>query len=123
MNVNKAELYECISSTIELPSNHKMRMCGVYHPPKTTYLENNLIEYLLEIFDVSLEENPEGLVVCGGDLNLLDLEKLSALSGLNALVDFPTRKQAVLDNCLTNIPGLFSKCYALTFKLKQTIKV
>ena len=46
--------------------------------------------------------SPDGTVVIGSDLNNINLDKLSALSGLTALVDFPTRGSSILDNCLTN---------------------
>lgn len=111
ISVAKSELYECLSLTIELPSHYIMLLCGLYHPPRTTYREEDLLEYLTDVSDTFLEENPTGLVVCGGDLNRLDVEKLSMLSGLKPLVDFPTRHSAILDNCLTNNTSLFSKCY------------
>ena len=57
-------------------------------------------------------------MLCGGDLNRLDLEKLSNLSGLKALVDFPTRGNSVLDNCLTNNEALFSRCYPIVAQVK-----
>ena len=84
-NITRSERFECISLNIELPSGHKMLMCGVYHPPKTTYMEVEVIDYLTNITDDFLEANPQGLIVCGGDLNRLDLEKLTSVSGLNAL--------------------------------------
>ena len=59
-----------------------MLMCGIYHPPRSKYQEDDLIEYIMDIVDQFLECHPSGLVLCGGDLNRLDLEKLSNLSGL-----------------------------------------
>ena len=44
------------------------------------------MDYLIEIMDTFLEENPDGLIVCGGDLNHLDLSRLSIMSGLKVLV-------------------------------------
>ena len=109
--VLRSEIYEMISLQVELPSGHLMLICGIYHPPKPRYPEDDLIEYIIDIVDDFLECNPSGLVVCGGDLNRLNLEKLSSLSGLKVLVDFPTRRDSILDNCLTNNEAVFSKCY------------
>ena len=69
-----------------------------------------------------MESNPNGLIVCGGDLNRLDLEKLTAVSGLKVLVDFATRGSAILDNCLTNNESLFSKCYPIIAQIKTDHK-
>lgn len=41
-------------------------------------------------------------------MNHLNLDSLSTLSGLAALVNFPTRGNSILDNCLTNRPELFN---------------
>ena len=60
--------------------------------------------------------------MCGGDLNRLDLEKLTAVSGLKVLVDFATRGSAILDNCLTNNESLFSKCYPIIAQIKTDHK-
>lgn len=49
-------------------------------------------------------------------------KKLSNLSGLKALVDFPTRGNSVLDNCLTNNEALFSRCYPIVAQMKTDHK-
>ena len=121
-SVSRSELFESISLEIELPSGHHMLMCGIYHPPRSKYQEDDLIEYITDIVDQFLECHPNGLVLCGGDLNRLDLEKLSNLSGLKALVDFPTRGNSVLDNCLTNNEALFSRCYPIVAQMKTDHK-
>ena len=90
-----------------------MVMCGISHRHKTTYMEADLIYYLSDMADDFLELNPEGLYVCGGDLNQLNLDKLTAVSGLKVLVDFPTRGTHIVDNCLTNKATVFSKCYSV----------
>ena len=75
-------------------------------------LEADLIDHLSDdMADDFLELNPEGLFVCGGDLNRLNLDKLTDVSGLKVLVDFLTRGTHILDNCLTNKAIVFSKCY------------
>lgn len=120
-SVSRSELCESISLEIQLPSGHHMLMCGIYHiyhPPRSNYQEDDLIEYVTDIVDQFLERHPSGLVLCGGDLNRLDFEKLSNLSGLKALIDFPARGDSVLDNCLTNNEALFSRCYPIVAQMK-----
>ena len=105
----KSNSYESISLTIGLPSGHELLVIGVYHPPsKFQYREADLIDYISEISDNFLDRCPNGVVLCGGDLNHLDLNLLSIMSGLTVLDDFPTRGDSVLDNCLTNRTELFS---------------
>ena len=89
-----------------------MLIIGLYHPPKFAYQGYSLIEDITETSDKFLDANPEGVVLYGGDLNHLDLDTLSVLSGLQALVNFPTRGTAFLDNCMINKPGL---CFLLHF--------
>ncbi|CAH3015686.1 unnamed protein product [Porites evermanni] len=40
------------------------------------------------------------------------------MSGWKALVDFPTRGDACLDNCLTSHPDLFNKCHSFQLLIK-----
>ena len=40
------------------------------------------------------------------------------MCGRKALVDFPTRGDACLDNCLTNRPDLFNKCHPFQLLIK-----
>ena len=77
--------FECIYITMQLPSDHKMMICGQYHPPKPRYIEDDLISYLTDISDLFLDGSPDGTVLIGGDLNNRNLDKLSALSGLRAV--------------------------------------
>ena len=69
-----------------------------------------------------MELNPESVTVCGEDVNRLDFENRTAVSGLRALVDFPTRGAAILDNCLTNNGSLFSKCYPFVAQMTTNHK-
>ena len=101
--------FEMISISLGLPSGHKMLVVGAYHPPKFSYKEEDLLNCVMQRVDDFLDSNPNCVVIIGGDLNQLNLELLSAMSGLIPLVHFPTRNQAILDNCLTNISELFSK--------------
>ena len=66
-------------------------------------IEGDLIDTIIDRCDTSLDMHPNGVVLCGGDLNRLDLDCLSTSTGLVPMVNF-----AILDNCLTNRPELFN---------------
>ena len=78
----------------------------------------HIITLLPDISDLFLDGSPDGPVMIGGNLNNINLDKLSALSGLTALVDFPKRGTSILDDYLTNNCGLFSKCYLFDAQIK-----
>lgn len=80
------------------------------------------MNYLVDFVDNALDKHPETVVVCGGDLNRLDLDRLQVMSGWNALVNFPTRGDACLNNCLTNRSDLFGKCYPVQMLIKTDHK-
>lgn len=90
-----------------------MLLCSIYNPPKHNYRDIDLQNYVIGFVDSILDEEPHTVIVCGGDLNRLDLQEFKALSGWHVLFDFPTRGDACLDNCLTNRPDLFGKTFSL----------
>ena len=94
----------------------------IYHPLRSKYQEDDLIQYVTDTVDQFLEHQPSGLVLCGRDLNRLDLEKLSNLSGLKVLVGFPTRGDSVLENFLAYNEALFSRCYPIVAQMKTDHK-
>ena len=116
--IKRSEMFESICITLDLPSGHKMLICGLYNPPKPIYNEGDLLDYLTDLSDTFLDSFPDGTIVIGGDVNTLDVEELSMLSGLQAFFDFPTRGNSTLDNCLTNNSTLFSKCYPFDAQIK-----
>lgn len=69
-----------------------------YHPPKPTYTSNDFMQYLINIVDNALEKQPGMAIVVGGDVNQLKISELYLMTGWEALVDFPTRGEAILDN-------------------------
>ena len=112
VKVHIASDYEVIRTTICLPSGHHLLACGVYNPPKHNYTEEKIMSYIVNFADNVLDNLPGTVVVCGGDLNKLNVERLEEISGRTALADFPTRKNTCLDNCLVNCPSdLFGKCF------------
>ena len=122
LDIYRSRLYELICLTLLLPSGHHLLICGLYNPPKHTYKDADLMNYLIDFVDCVLEKNPNTVVLCGGDLNQLDVHELETLSGWNVLVDFPTRAASYLDNCLTNRPDLFGKAYPIHMLMKTDHK-
>ena len=110
-DVYRSSLYELICITLRLPKGHRFVICGVYHPPKFNYAEIDLMNHLVNTVDNILDKHPQTVVLCGGDVNKLDIKRFEEMSGWNALVNFPTRGNSCLDNCFTNRTDLFSKCY------------
>jgi hypothetical protein len=51
-----------------------MLIYGLYHPPRHNYLESDLLDYLINISDDVLDKYPDTVIVCGGDLNSLDIK-------------------------------------------------
>ena len=53
-----------------------------------------LMNHLLSFVDQTMDSHPGTVVVCGGDLNQLNIKQFERLTGWNALVDFPTRGES-----------------------------
>ena len=118
LDVYRSRLYELICLTLLLPSGHRMLICGLYNPPKHKYRDADLMNYLISFVDSVLDKHPDTVIVCGGDVNRLDMQALKALSGWDTMVDFPTRGNACLDNFLTNRLDLFGNTYPLHMLIK-----
>ena len=76
------------------------------------------MNYIISFVDLVLNKHPEAAIVCGGDVNRLDMQQFKALSGWDFMVDFPTRGNACLDNCLTNRADLFGQAYSIHMLIK-----
>ncbi|CAB4030584.1 Hypothetical predicted protein [Paramuricea clavata] len=118
VDIYKSELYELICLTLRLPSGHMLLVCCVYHPPRPRYPSNGLMQYLINIVDNALEKQPGMAIVIGGDVNQLKISELCLMTGWEALVDFVTRGEAILDNVLTNRSDLFGKCVPYNISIK-----
>ena len=95
-----------------------MLICGLYNPTKHSYRYIDLMNYIIFFVDFVLNKHPEASIVCGGDVNRLDMQEFKALSGWDFMVDFPTRGNACLDNCLTNGADLFGQAYSIHILIK-----
>ncbi|PFX21292.1 hypothetical protein AWC38_SpisGene14230 [Stylophora pistillata] len=107
LSVERNEAFELINVKLLLPSEHHMLVVGVYHPPSLKYSECDLIDCIIEPTDEFLDCFPDGVILCGGDLNQLDLYSLTTLSGLVKLVGFPNRGDATCDcTAVLNAPDI-----------------
>ena len=119
LDVYRSTDYEVICVTLLLPTGHRFLICGVYNPPKPSYNEGDLMNHLLSFVDQTMDSHPGTVVVCGGDLNQLNIKQFEQLTGWNALIDFPTRGESRLDNCLSNRAELFGRCGPFTMLTKS----
>ena len=55
----------------------------MYHLPKRKYAEVDSMNPITNIVDNKLDEHPQTVVVCGGDLNKLNIDRLEELTGWN----------------------------------------
>ena len=75
LDVYRSNLYEFIALTVLLPSDHIMLICGLYNPPKHSYRDTDLMNYINSFVDLVLNEHPDAAIVCGGDVNRLDMQE------------------------------------------------
>ncbi|PFX14922.1 hypothetical protein AWC38_SpisGene20887 [Stylophora pistillata] len=93
----RSNLYEFTALTVLLPSDHIMLICGLCNPPKHSYQD-----YIISFVDLVLNKHPEAAIVCGGDVNRLNMQELKfCLAGISWLIS-PRGDNACLDNCMTN---------------------
>ena len=118
LDVYRSNLYDFIALTVLLLSDHIMLICGLYNPPKLSYRDIDLMNYIISFVDLVLNKHPEAAIVCGGNVNRLDMQEFNALSGWDFIVDFPKRGNACLDNCLTNRTDLFGQAYSIHMLIK-----
>ena len=108
LNVNRAHFFKMLSVELLLLSGHHMLIIGLYPPPSVKYDEGNLIDTIIDRCVTFLDTHPNGVVLCGGDLNRLDLDRLSTSPGPVPMVNFTTRGTSTLNNCLTTHPELLN---------------
>lgn len=117
-----SDFFELIFLFVQLPMAHRMRICSLYHLPKFRYQEYEPMNCLENLIDDALDKSPNTLIVCGGDLNQLDLKQLQHLTDLSVLVNFSTRSDTFLDNCLKNWPDFSENSVQSVCPLKRTIQ-
>lgn len=96
-----------------------MLICGLDHPPKFNHSDTELMTYLVNIFEDTLDKYPDTVFVCGGDLNIsIGLRSFAKYDWMECPRGLPYRGNVHLDNCLTNRPDLFNTCYPFTMSAK-----
>ena len=81
LDVYRSTDYEIICVTLLLPKGHRFLLCGVYNPPKHSYNEGDLMNHLLSFVDQTMDSHPGTVVVCGRDLNQLNIKQFEQLTG------------------------------------------
>ena len=81
LDVYRSTDYEVICVTLLLPTGHRFFICGVYNPPKHSYNEGGLMNRLLSFVDQTMDSHPGTVIVCGGDLNQLNIKQFEQLTG------------------------------------------
>ena len=75
LDVYRSNLYEFIALTVLLPSDHIMLICGLSsYPRKHSYRDIDLMNYIISFVDLVLNKHPEAAIVCGGNVNRLDMQ-------------------------------------------------
>ena len=100
LDVYRSNLYEFIALTVLLPSDHIMLICGLYNPTKHSYRYIDLMNYIIFFVDFVLNKHPEANIVCGGDVNRLDMQEFKALFGWDFMVR-GTPNEDIVQNHLT----------------------
>jgi exonuclease III len=85
-------------------------LCILYHPPDAD--SNNTLNHLDEQLYAIDKKYPDGSIIIFGDFNHLLIDNLKNCHALRHLINFPTRQDARLDLCLTNI-NEYSDCQQL----------
>jgi len=88
---------------------------AIYHPPNPIYSVQNLLYYIESSVDILTDKYPGSLVILAGDLNTLDPQLVTILTGLTDIVTGPTRGTSCLDHILLSNP-----CYT-EVKIVKTI--
>ena len=96
-------------------------MASITHT-KHKYRDADLMNYLISLMDLVLDKHPDTVIVCAEDVKRLYMQELKALSGWVIMIDFPTRVNACLDNCLTNKLDLFGNAYPFHMLIKTDHK-
>ena len=89
------------------PSRLPRSVCGLilavlYHPPASPF-EDLLIEHLVSTLDILQTKYPPSGIIILGYFNKMDTDVLGRLTGLDQIVNTPTRGPAILVKILTNL--------------------
>src|SRR6218665_619441 len=78
---------------------------ALYHPPKPIYATDLLLKRLETTTEAIISEDPNGLLLLGGDFNMLSEQEVIEHTGLMPLIDKPTRGPNILDKLFVSRPS------------------
>src|SRR6218665_41352 len=78
---------------------------ALYHPPKPIYARDLLLKRLEITTEAIISEDPNGLLLLGGDFNMLSEHAVIEDTGLIPLIDKPTRGPNILDKLSVSRPS------------------
>ena len=124
LDIYRSSLYVLICVTLLLPSGHRFLICGLYNPPKHQYCEQDLIDCIISLMDNELERHPDSVLLCGGDVNCLNMHKFQALSGWIVLpiLTYGLAVYGVSDSDLNVIQRFLDRCHKRHFT-SQTVSI
>ena len=80
-SVRELNAKRCLTALHRAPVKRKnFLVCGVHNPPKHSYNEGDLMNHLLSFVDQTMDSHPRTVVVCGGDLNQLNIKQFEQLT-------------------------------------------
>ena len=94
--------------SVTLDDGLTVNFCACYHPPKRIYDTKLFREYLFEIIEGLIDNQPGSVFVLNGDLNGLRTAELQSQLGGDQLVDKPTHSNNIINVFLTNKPDMFN---------------
>src|SRR6218665_1036865 len=90
---------------------------ALYHPPKPIYATDLLLKRLETTTEAIISEDPNGLLLLGGNFNMLSEQEVIEHTGLIPLIDKPTRDPNILDKFFVSRP-LYTNVIVLDSALK-----
>jgi len=93
--------------------------CAVllYHPPKTQYLKQSLMDYIEATVDEQGKQFPNSQIILASDINQLSDKDISWQIGLTPIVYQPTRGSNILDQTYVSV-----SCYSTVRVIQEFIR-
>ena len=110
--------FELLWIKVNQPSRPTAFFGALYHPPKSLYIPQILLDYIDESIEEISTTFPGSLIVLAGDMNQLSSQDISDCSGLALIIDQPTRGASRLDRIYASDPH----CYSNIKVLKSAVK-
>ncbi|XP_071948970.1 uncharacterized protein [Antedon mediterranea] len=103
--------FECLWVKATLPrrckQGHHFYFGGIYFPPSAP-AGDSLIEHIIETIDTIRSVDSYAPIFVLGDFNQLNTDDIETRVGFSQVVNFPTRKGAILDKVFMNYPDIYT---------------